>query len=448
MAKQIPYVFDDVVIYQPLSPTAFSNVGRTRVRAFYKYANRNGSFITDQEAEYLIATAKTKPIVGFYNYMKEDFEGHTSPELAKGYGYIPEEPNFAWEDHLDPDGVMRTYACFDVILHVDYWDEAKQIIGKRQSMELNPATIKGDWNIIDGQEYFVYTFAEMKGFCVLGDDKEPCFEGSAFEKEKESKFEKFSLLLSDLMEKVNETKSEKGGEQQMIFTIPELNNENYSSLFECLNPNFNEENGFVVNEVIYSMEDGVAKSFSVTDGLTHEYNFSVGEDGALTYEAIAKEEEHDYKADFENLRAQFDELQGNLETLKNEHEVLQTSFENTQTVLEEKNSAIEAFEAQIAELNSTIETANEKIASYEAQFAEIENGKKEELVASYEKLLNEEDIAPVKENVSAFSYDELETKLAVIFSRKSIEKQKADKVPLPDFTEKSQFEKLIEKYKK
>lgn len=448
MARQIPYVFEDVVIYQPLSPTSFSNVGRTRVRAFYKYANRNGSYITDQEAEYLIATAKTKPIVGFYNYMKEDFEGHTSPELAKGYGYIPEEPNFAWEDHLDPDGVMRTYACFDVILHVDYWDEAKQIIGKRQSMELNPATIQGDWNIIDGQEYFVYTFAEMKGFCVLGDDKEPCFEGSAFEKEKESKFEKFSLLLSDLMEKVNETKSEKGGEQQMIFTIPELNNENYSALFESLNPNFNEENGFVVNEIVYSMEDGVAKTFSVTDGLTHEYNFSVGEDGALSYEVITKEEEPDYQTAFENLRAQFEELQGNFETLKNEHEVLQTSFENTQTVLEEKNSAIEAFETQVAELNSTIETANEKIASYEAQFAEIENGKKEELVASYEKLLNEEDIVPIKENVSAFSYDELETKLAVTFSRKSIEKQKADKVPLPDFTEKSQFEKLIEKYKK
>lgn len=448
MARQIPYVFEDVVIYQPLSPTSFSNVGRTRVRAFYKYANRNGSYITDQEAEYLIATAKTKPIVGFYNYMKEDFEGHTSPELAKGYGYIPEEPNFAWEDHLDPDGVMRTYACFDVILHVDYWDEAKQIIGKRQSMELNPATIQGDWNIIDGQEYFVYTFAEMKGFCVLGDDKEPCFEGSAFEKEKESKFEKFSLLLSDLMEKVNETKSEKGGEQQMIFTIPELNNENYSALFESLNPNFNEENGFVVNEIVYSMEDGVAKTFSVTDGLTHEYNFSVGEDGALSYEVITKEEESDYQTAFENLRAQFEELQGNFETLKNEHEVLQTSFENTQTVLEEKNSAIEAFETQVAELNSTIETANEKIASYEAQFAEIENGKKEELVASYEKLLNEEDIVPIKENVSAFSYDELETKLAVTFSRKSIEKQKADKVPLPDFTEKSQFEKLIEKYKK
>ena len=245
------------------------------------------------------------------------------------------------------------------------------------------------------------------------------------------------------MEKVNEaeTKSEKGGEQQMIFTIPELNNENYSSLFESLNPNFNEENGFVVNEVIYSMEDGVAKTFSVTDGLTHEYNFSIGEDGVLSFEAIAKEEEPDYQTAFE-------ELQSNFETLKNEHEVLQASFENTQSVLDEKNSAIEAFEAQIAELNNTIETANEKITSYEAQFAEIENGKKEELVASYEKLLSEEDIAPIKENVSTFSYDELETKLAVTFSRKSIEKQKPDKVPLPDFTEKSQFEKLIEKYKK
>ncbi len=65
MAKQIPYIFDDVVIYQPLSPTSFSNVGRTRVRAFYKYANRNGSFITDQEAEYLIATAKTNQLLAF-----------------------------------------------------------------------------------------------------------------------------------------------------------------------------------------------------------------------------------------------------------------------------------------------------------------------------------------------------------------------------------------------
>ena len=91
------------------------------------------------------------------------------------------------------------------------------------------------------------------------------------------------------------------------------------------------------------MEDGVAKTFSVTDGLTHEYNFSIGEDGVLSFEAIAKEEEPDYQTAFE-------ELQSNFETLKNEHEVLQASFENTQSVLDEKNSAIEAFEAQIAEL--------------------------------------------------------------------------------------------------
>ena len=77
MEKHIPYVFDDVVIYKPLSPTSFSNVGRTRVRTFYLGANRNGSFITPQGAEYLIQTAPTKPVVGFYNYLKEDFEGHS-----------------------------------------------------------------------------------------------------------------------------------------------------------------------------------------------------------------------------------------------------------------------------------------------------------------------------------------------------------------------------------
>lgn len=453
MAKQIPYIFDDVVIYQPLSPTSFSNVGRTRVRVFYKYANRNGSYITDQEAEYLIATAKGKPIVGFYNYLKEDFEGHTSPELAKGYGYVPEEPNFAWEDHLDSDGVMRTYACFDVILHVDYWEEAKQIVGKRQSMELNPDTIRGEWSIIDGQEYFVYTFAEMKGFCVLGDDKEPCFEGSAFENEKETKFEKFSLLLSDLMEKVNEAenkKSEEGGEQPMIFNVPELDNENYSTLFENLNPNFNEENGFQVSEVIYSMNDGIAKTFSLSDAQLHEYKFEVAEDGALTFEAIIADEPEvtNEPSELEELQGKFEALQNDFNALNEQHAALQADFESTTSAFEETKTEAQTFAAKIEELNATISEANEKIASYEAQLAEIENAKKDELVASYEGLLSEEEINPIKESAKDFSYEEIEGKLALVFSRKAVARQKEDKVPTVDKHEMSQFELLMEKYKK
>ena len=442
MEKHIPYVFDDVVIYKPLSPTSFSNVGRTRVRTFYLGANKNGSFITPQVAEYLIQTAPTKPVVGFYNYLKEDFEGHSSPELAKGYGYIPETPNFAWEKHLDKDGVEREYACFDVVLHVDYWEEAKQIIGKAQSMELNTDTIRGDWTIIDGKEVFVYTFAEMKGFCVLGDDKEPCFEGASFEKE--TRFEKFSLLLSDLMEKVKEAEKE-GGEQEMIFNTSVINHEDYESLFNLLNPDYNEEHNFEVKDYIYSVNDGVVKTFQGDHFC--EYSYTKDDEGKISIQENAPEV-------FCASVKEYNEMKEEYEKIQNDYSVLQDSFENNKTIMEDKTTEFEVkigeLTTKIDELTNALQNANEKINTYEAQFAEIENAKKNDLVSSYESVLAEEDITPIKENVSNFSYDELESKLAVAFSRKAIQGKEKERIPVVDHSNEpaSQFAKLIEKYRK
>ena len=407
MEKHIPYVFDDVVIYKPLSPTSFSNVGRTRVRTFYLGANRNGSFITPQVAEYLIQTAPTKPVVGFYNYLKEDFEGHSSPELAKGYGYIPETPNFAWEKHLDKDGVEREYACFDVVLHVDYWDEAKQIIGKAQSMELNTDTIRGDWAVIDGVEVFVYTFAEMKGFCVLGDDKEPCFEGASF--------------------------------------TSVINHEDYESLFNLLNPDYNEEHNFEVKDYIYSVNDGVVKTFQGDHFC--EYSYTKDEEGNISVEEIAPEI-------FCASIKEYNEMKEDYEKVQNDYAVLQDSFENNKTVMEDKTTEFETkigeLTTKIDELTNALQNADEKINTYEAQFAEIENAKKNDLVSSYESVLAEEDITPIKENVSNFSYDELESKLAVAFSRKAIQGKEKERIPVVDHSNEpaSQFAKLIEKYRK
>ena len=35
-----------------------------------------------------------------------------------------ENPNFAWEEHLDTDGVVRTYACVDCLLFTGLYPEA------------------------------------------------------------------------------------------------------------------------------------------------------------------------------------------------------------------------------------------------------------------------------------------------------------------------------------
>ena len=59
---------------------------------------------------------------------------------------------------------------------------------------------------------------------------------------------------------------------------------------------------------------------------------------------------------------------------------------------------------------------------------------------------SEEEIAPIKAAVADFSYDELESKLAVTFSRNHL-KTESNKVPLAE-PEESAFAALIKKYKR
>lgn len=181
MEKKIPTTFVGEIAegLTQVSP----EISKARLRIFYKGFNHNQGYITDEFAEKLLSSLPYTPVVGIFNDLVKDFGGHNQDRnVAKIYGVVPQDPHFAWEDHLDSDGVMRTYACTDVYLFTGRYDAAKLIPGKQQSMELDTKTIRGDWQVINeyGQEGFVYTDAQFIGLSVLGDDKTPCFEGSAF----------------------------------------------------------------------------------------------------------------------------------------------------------------------------------------------------------------------------------------------------------------------------
>ena len=181
MEKKIPTTFVGEIAegLTQVSP----EISKARLRIFYKGFNRNQGYITDEFAEKLLSSLPYTPVVGIFNDLVKDFGGHNQDRnVAKIYGVVPQDPHFAWEDHLDSDGVMRTYACADVYLFTGRYDAAKLIPGKQQSMELDTKTIRGDWQVINeyGQEGFVYTDAQFIGLSVLGDDKTPSFEGSAF----------------------------------------------------------------------------------------------------------------------------------------------------------------------------------------------------------------------------------------------------------------------------
>lgn len=407
--KQIPYTFDCISVspLNPISNDAANNIGRLKVGVFTRYGNRNGSYITDQYAESLIESAINKPVIGFFDRESGDWQGHTGPTLANAYGYV--EAFQEWQPFTDADGKEREYAVFSVVLFSDYFEEARHILGKSQSMELDPLSIQGDWAEIDGEEYFVYTAGKMLGFCILGDSKEPCFSASSFfEKDAEkTQFEKFSSLLFDLRTKVEETeKSNKGGEQPM----EEMN------IVETP----------VVKEEVAATEMEVAEEFPVVEEPATEME---AEENVEEEEVSVNEYETKYNElldNFNSLQSTIDELNGRIE-----------EFENQINTLNEANQS----------LQSKIDEANETISAYEAKAAEAEENRKEELVKNYENILSAEEIAPIKEAVKNFSYDELESKLAVTFSRKNLAGE-AHKVPYAMPEEESDFAKLIKKYRK
>ena len=181
MSNKIPskFIGEVVGIGQQVTP----EITKARLRIFYKGLNRNGGYITDEFADKLLQSLPYAPVVGIYNELTKEFGGHAyDRNAANMYGVVPENPNFAWEDNLDKDGIIRTYACTDVYLYTGRYEAAQKIVGKQQSMELDEKSIQGRWVHMEGNpnDVFLYENARFIGLSVLGDDKEPCFEGSAF----------------------------------------------------------------------------------------------------------------------------------------------------------------------------------------------------------------------------------------------------------------------------
>ena len=418
MDRQIPIYFDVQVMDSPI--TAISNnepnLGRLKVAVFTKYANRNGSYITDAVAEQLIETATrgNTPVVGFFDPETNTWASHTGPTLANGYGYV--ESFLGWEPLTDSDGVQRDYAIFSVVLFSDYFSEAQKIQGQHQSMELNPDSITGDWAEINGEYFYIYKTASMLGFCIIG-DHEPCFSVSSFFSKNDENYntqmDKFSSLLFSLKERVEEAENNtKGGEQNMD---PTLENQEPEVVEEPVveEPVVEEPTNFENNEEPETVEPAAEPT----------------EDEPVVEEPAVNE-----------FEARANELQAQLDALTAQLAELTVNYENAQTRIAEQA-------AECENLNNTVATLQATLSQYEAQAAAAELEKKNTLIEKYEKIIGEEEISEFKTNTNNFSYDELESKLAIKFAHKQMDAEVSEKVPLPE-PEESQFALLMKNYRK
>ena len=440
-------------------------ISKGRCRIFYKYANRNGTYITDEFAEKLLSTIPYTPVKGIYDDFDEDYTDHGNKRsLGRIYGIVPENPNLQWEKHLDEDGIEREYACVDVLIFTALYEEAGEILGKAQSMEIYEPSIKGSWKIINGRRMFEYTEGSFLGLQVLGEDVEPCFEGAAF----------FSLY-SSLKQLVDEIKEytlklpeiNTGGQSQMFekLNFKLSDSEKHNAIWNLINPNYNEEGGWTIEYAICDIYDDYALAYNYAEASyeriyytkndeTNEVSISEkkkvfvidvteSEMNALNTIRTLNGDTYEKADEVYSQASKVSELEEQNSTYAQKIEELN---ENISTLETEKGN----FTTQLEEANNTIASLNEEIDSLNTYKANIELKEKEEVISSYAELLSEEILASYKEKISEFTAIDLDKELAYELKKNNVSVFSKEQNPgfIPKDEPKTGIEAILSKYKK
>lgn len=362
---KIPITFQ-AQIYQH-SPMENSGFTACRARVFYTGLNRNGSYMDENFAKILIESASGCPVVGLWDTERQDFTDHSASDRKRAYGFIPENPNFAWESNYDYDGVERQYASFDIVLWTKAFAEANEIITHPLSMELNPDTVNGEFKVINGEYCFYFTSAEMLGVCVLGYNVEPCFEGARFiDVEEVNEFKRLFQL----------------DKQQALLT--------YNNKGETSMENEEKEKDLSPVEEFTQIRDD-----DIEVEPTQEFTEEQEQEQPEVQEEFSKVEEKDSEPEAEEISPE-------------------EQFAKTISELEKVN---EDFKQKIDELEnkiSELEKMNFSLTEYKNNKVKQE---KENLLENYAEVLTKEDLKDL--DIDKYSLEDLDDKLAAMAYRKN-----------------------------
>lgn len=417
---------------QQITPTIL----KKRARIFYKGKNRNRTFISEEVAEQIIQTLPYTPVVGIYNEENEDFTDHGEKRSdAIPYGVIPYDNNFSWETNEDPDGITRTYACCDVYIWNQRNPEANLIPNKALSMELHRDSMKGKWEIIDGEMYYKLSQAYFLGICALGNGVKPCYEGASFYNLECDKIEDLQKVADNILiyNKKEEQKSMNSVTYNLSFS--EINDK----LFNALNPEYNAENNYVANYFIAAVYSDCVVAYNCEDGNLYRFNYSMDESNnvvlensvLVTFVPLTSEEESIINSAKTSEQQTISELITELSdkitvaaeaNMKAEEELSQAlnSLNDANSEKENLNSDLctvrndlESHKAQIEELNqkiSSLEGANAELTNYKLN---VENREKEALINQFSSLIPQDTLSSFQESLTNYTYSDLEKELAV-----------------------------------
>ena len=362
--------------------------------------NRNRSIITKEVGRALGSRLPGSPIVGYYNEDKEDFEGHNTELVCKDgklqfkkttrpYGFVDLNAKVWFQKFLD-NGVEHEYLMTEGYLWTGQYPEAKRIIdrGNNQSMELDKDKINAYWTKDNKgkPQFFIINEAIISELCTLGEDVEPCFEGSnitapkiTFSLEDSFKEELFSMM-NQMKEILNE-----GGSSVEDIKVTETAIEEVVVEEEVVAEPAPEAVVETVEEVVEeaTAEEEVAEEAAPTTEFAEEV---CPECKKPLSECECEEEKEEEKKEKYNL----EEIPEYVE-LSSRYSNLETEFN---TLTEKYNSLVE-FKRQ------------------------IDKKEKEAMIAKF-YMLSDEDKKDVIENIDTYSIDDIEAKLSIICVRNKV----------------------------
>ena len=383
-------------------------ISKCEVKVLYLGENRNRSFISKETAMEMAQTLPGTPIVGYYSEKKEDFGDHGEQMvidgdgiqfncLTKPYGFVPTDTKVWFKEFEDTDDfgnkVLREYLMCEGYLWTEQYEEAKKVIneGRPHSMELDENTLKGHWSTDNnrGIEFFIINDAIFSKLCILGEDVEPCFEGSSvtspdvsstFTKDNKVFANTLFTMMKELKELTYSLQEDKGGTQMedSIQNVTPVENENVPE--EILKNTENLEE---------TQDKNVSEEMPENNISTEEY---------AKKEEDSEEEKKEENSEDDNKEEDEEEKPKNEHTLEEKYALLEQELEETKN----KYAALEEENKALVEFKNT-----------------VENEKKTELINSF-YMLSDEDKKEVIENKSNYTLDEIEAKLSVICVRKKV----------------------------
>ena len=411
-------------------------MSKCEIKVLYLGENRNRSFINEEVAMEMAKTLRGAPIVGYFRKEKEDFADHGNRMIIDDegikfecmttpYGFVDPAAKVWFQTFEDTDEfgnkVTRKYLMTTGYLWTGQYEECKIVVdeGRPHSMELDEDTLNGHWatNKESNMDFFIINDAIFSKLCILGDDVEPCFEGSSVTAPKvSSSFTKiddeFKKTLFSMMQELQFALQ--GGQQmenevqvpeteEVVMETPAVEEE---CVTETVPVEETTEYAAPAEEVV---EETAENDFAASKKEEEENEPSANEEEKeetseeddeekKKYAKKDEEEKEEEPKSEENSDAPAEEDKKEEEEDKKKYELLETEF----AALQEKYSALEVKYNELVEFKT-----------------QIEDAKKDEMISKF-CFLSDEDKKEVIENKSKYSVDEIEAKLSVICVRNKV----------------------------